>query len=326
MPHSLRPDRQPGSSPRSLQTSSPEPHTLLHMKPVAKKGRVRQFVVITGLSGSGKASTLKAFEDLGFYCVDNLPVDLISKFAELTSNPGNRIKRTAVVVDIREGVGFSKLATVYKGLLKGSLKPALIFMEASDDALVRRFEETRRPHPLGRTLSVREGIQRERRLLRPLRRLADFVLDTSRMNPHELRDIIQARFGGAAKRKTMLVAVTSFGFRTGVPADADLVFDVRFLPNPNYVPELKKQTGRDSAVRRFMDSYPETREFLTRLMDLLLYLLPEYVREGKSYLTIAIGCTGGRHRSVAIAEKIGKQLEADGYQVNVTHRDIARAG
>jgi RNase adapter protein RapZ len=296
------------------------------MKAPANKGRTRQFVVITGLSGSGKASTLKAFEDLGFYCVDNLPVDLIAKFAELTSNPGNRILQTAVVVDIREGVGFGKLTSVYRGLLKGPLKPALIFMEASDDVLVRRFEETRRPHPLGRSLSVREGIRRERRLMRPLRRMADFVLDTTRMNPHELRDIIQARFGGAAKRKTMLVAVTSFGYRTGVPADADLVFDVRFLPNPNYVPKLKKQTGRDAAVRRFMDSYPETREFMTRLMELLLYLLPEYLREGKSYLTIAIGCTGGRHRSVAIAERIGKQLEGEGYHVKVTHRDISRAG
>ena len=188
------------------------------------------------------------------------------------------------------------------------MRPSLVFLEASDKALIRRFEETRRPHPLGRDLPVREGIRLERMLLKPMRQLASVVIDTTRLNVHELRDLIQTRFGGIAARRSMLISSVSFGYRFGVPADADLVFDVRFLPNPNFVPRLKNKTGRDVGVRRFMDSYPQTHEFMSRLMNLLLYLLPQYVREGKSYLTIAIGCTGGRHRSVYLAEEVANAL------------------
>jgi len=295
------------------------------MKSVPANKPARQFVLITGLSGSGKGSVLKAFEDLGFYCVDNLPIDLIPKFAGLCSSPRSRIRRAAVVVDIRGGEALSQLPAMYHSLTRNNLKPALVFLEASDQALVRRFEETRRPHPLGRDLPVREGIRLERLLLKPMRQLADAVIDTTRMNVHELRDFVQARFGGLATRKSMLVSVASFGFRFGVLPDADLVFDVRFLPNPNYVPRLKTKTGRDAAIRRFLDSYPQTREFVKRLMDLLLYLLPNYVREGKSYLTIALGCTGGRHRSVALAEQIANALAREGYRTKVLHRDMARA-
>jgi RNase adapter protein RapZ len=290
------------------------------------KKPLRQFVLITGLSGSGKGSALKAFEDLGFYCVDNLPVDLIPKFAELRRQPGSHIERAAVVVDIRGGEALSQLPAMYQSLARNHhLRYALVFLEASDSALVRRFGETRRPHPLGRDLPVREGIRLERLLLKPMRQVATAVIDTTRMNVHELRDFIQARFGGVAGRKAVLLSVVSFGFRFGVPPDADLVFDVRFLPNPNYVPQLKSKTGRDRAVRRFMDRYPQTQEFVTRLMDLLLYLLPHYIREGKSYLTVAIGCTGGRHRSVALAEQIGQALSREGYRTKLTHRDIARS-
>jgi len=295
------------------------------MRSRSDKKLPRQFVVITGLSGSGKGSVLKAFEDLGFYCVDNLPIDLMPKFAELCGAPGSRIRRAAVVVDIRGGEALSQLPAMYHNLARNNLKPALVFLEASDQALVRRFEETRRPHPLGRDLPVREGIRLERVLLKPMRQLADAVIDTTRMNVHELRDFVQARFGGVAARKSLLVSVASFGFRFGVLPDADLVFDVRFLPNPNYVPRLKSKTGRDAAVRRFVDSFPQTREFLKRLMDLLLYLLPNYVREGKSYLTIAIGCTGGRHRSVTLAEETASVLAREGYRTKVLHRDIGRA-
>jgi UPF0042 nucleotide-binding protein len=294
------------------------------MKYASTKKLPAQFVVITGLSGSGKASVLKAFEDLGFYCVDNLPIDLMPKFAELCSAPGSRIQRAAVVVDIRGGEGLSQLPAMYHRLMEGDLKPTLVFLEASDRALIRRFEETRRPHPLGRDLPVREGIRLERTLLKPMRQLADAVIETSRMNVHELRDFVQARFGGLETRQTVLISVVSFGFRFGVPQDADLVFDVRFLPNPNYVRRLKSKTGRDVAVRRFVDSYPQTQEFMKRLMDLLLYLLPNYVREGKSYLTIAIGCTGGRHRSVALAEEIHSALRREGYRSRIVHRDIGR--
>ncbi len=282
-------------------------------------------MLITGLSGSGKGSVLKAFEDLGYHCVDNLPLDLIERFAEMCRQPGSRIEKAAVVVDIREGEALSQLPTVFHNLTRDHLKISLVFLEASDHALIRRFEETRRPHPLGRDLPVREGIRLERVLLKPMRRLADMVIDTSRLNVHELRELILSRFGRIAARKSMLVSVISFGFRAGVPPDADLVFDVRFLPNPNYVAKLKKMNGRDLAVRRFMDSYPETREFLGRLLDFLQFLLPRYVQEGKSYLTVAIGCTGGRHRSVALAEQLGKSLARDGYKVKIAHRDLAHA-
>ena len=282
-------------------------------------------MVITGMSGSGKASALKAFEDLGYHCVDNLPFDLILKFAEMFQQPKSTIDRAAVVVDIRGGEALSQLTSHYQDLARNkALHPSLLFMEASDHALIRRFEETRRPHPLGRDLPVREGIRLERVLLKPMRQLANVVVDTSRLNVHELRDLILTRFGGMAARRAMLVSTVSFGYRLGVPADADLVFDVRFLPNPNFVPRLKSKTGRDVGVRRFMDSFPQTREFTSRLMNLLLYLLPQYIREGKSYLTIAIGCTGGRHRSVFLAEQLARNLANEGYNTQVSHRDIGK--
>ena len=295
------------------------------MKTASSGKPQRQFVLITGLSGSGKGSALKAFEDLGYYCVDNLPVDLITKFADLCSAPGSRIERAAVVVDIRGGEALGELPAVYHSVRRHNLKVSLVFLEASDQALIRRFEETRRPHPLGRDLSVREGIRLERALLKPMRELADAVIDTTRMNVHELRDSVQLRFGGLVGRKALLLSVVSFGFRFGVPTDSDLVFDVRFLPNPNYVPRLKSKTGRNRAVQRFIDKYPQTQEFVSRVMDLLLYLLPHYIREGKSYLTISIGCTGGRHRSVALAERINKALSSEGYKTKLVHRDIGRA-
>jgi UPF0042 nucleotide-binding protein len=286
----------------------------------------KQFVLITGMSGSGKASVLKSFEDLGYHCVDNLPFDLILKFSEMCQQPGSRIDRAAVVVDIRGGEALSQLPTHYRDLARNKhLNPSLVFLEASDKALIRRFEETRRPHPLGRDLPVREGIRLERMLLKPMRQLASVVIDTTRLNVHELRELIQTRFGGIAARRSMLTSVVSFGYRFGVPTDSDLVFDVRFLPNPNFVPRLKNKTGRDKGVSRFMDSFPQTQEFQTRLMSLLLYLLPNYLREGKSYLTIAIGCTGGRHRSVYLAEQVTEALVREGYKTKVSHRDIGKA-
>jgi UPF0042 nucleotide-binding protein len=282
----------------------------------------KQFVLITGMSGSGKGSVLKAFEDLGYQCVDNLPIDLIARFAETCQRGASRMQRAAVVVDIREGAALSQLPTVYQDLRNSHLNLSLVFLEASDKALIRRFEETRRPHPLGSELPVREGIRLERSLLKPMRQLADVTIDTTRMNVHELRELIQRRFGGISARRAILVSVVSFGFRFGVPADANLVFDARFLPNPNYIPRLKSKTGRDAVVQRYMDSFPSTREFMKHLMSLIFYLLPHYMQEGKSYLTIAIGCTGGRHRSVVIAEKVGHALAGEGYKTRVSHRDI----
>lgn len=293
------------------------------MKKAHAKAATRQLVVITGLSGSGKGSVLKSFEDLGYYCVDNPPIDLIPKFADLCSSPRSHIERAAVVVDVREGEALSQLPVMYQNLEREGLKRSLVFLEASDEVLIRRFEETRRPHPLGRNLPVIEGIRLERNLLKPIRQLADAIIDTSHMNVHELREFVQDRFGGK-RHKTMLVSVVSFGFRYGVPHDADLVFDVRFLPNPNYVSGLREKTGRDPAVKKFINSQSQTRELVARLSDLLFYLLPHYIREGKSYLTIAIGCTGGRHRSVAIAERIASMLEDGGYKIKISHRDIKR--
>ena len=294
------------------------------MRAHSSKKPHRQLVVITGLSGSGKGSVLKAFEDLGFYCVDNLPLDLIPKFADLCHEPGSHIQRAAVVVDIREGDVLSRLPSTYQGLHRKGLKLSLVFLEASDKILMRRFEETRRPHPLGRDLPVREGIRLERMLLKPMRQIADAVIDTSRMNVHELREFVQIRFGGLKTRRSLLISVVSFGYRHGVPPDADLVFDVRFLPNPNYVASLKNKNGRDRIVQRFMDKYPQTKEFEVRLMDLILYLLPHYIREGKSYLTVAVGCTGGRHRSVALGERIADELENEGSKTKLVHRDIGK--
>jgi len=295
------------------------------MKTAPAKKLARQFVVITGLSGSGKGSVLKAFEDLGYYCVDNLPIGLIPKFAELCQLPDSHIELAAVVADIREGEALSQLPGMYQNLDRSNTKISLVFLEATDHSLMRRFGETRRPHPLGRDLPVREGIRLERILLKPMRKLADVVIDTTRMNVHELRDFVQLRFGGIKARGTIFISVVSFGFRFGVPADAELVFDVRFLPNPNYIPRLKNKTGRDTTVQRFMDSFPQTKEFMDRLKDFLLYLLPHYMREGKSYLTIAVGCTGGRHRSVALAERIASALGSEGYKTKIVHRDIGHA-
>jgi UPF0042 nucleotide-binding protein len=286
--------------------------------------RRKHFVLITGMSGSGKGSVLKAFEDLGYHCVDNLPIDLIPRFAETCQHGASRVQRAAVVVDIREGSALSQLPTLYRDLKNRYSNLSLVFLETSDKALIRRFEETRRPHPLGRELPVREGIRLERALLKPMRQLADVTIETTRMNVHELRELIQRQFGGLSARRAILVSVVSFGFRFGVPADANLVFDARFLPNPNYIPGLKSKTGQDAVVQRYMDSFPSTREFIKHLMSLLFYLLPNYMQEGKSYLTIAIGCTGGRHRSVAMAEKVGHALAGEGYKTKVSHRDIGK--
>lgn len=295
------------------------------MKTSSVKKTHGQFVVITGLSGSGKGSVLKAFEDLGYYCVDNLPIGLLPKFAELCQLPDSHIERAAVVADIREGEALSQLPAMYQSLDRTNTKVSLVFLESTDHALIRRFGETRRPHPMGRDLPVREGIRLERMLLKPMRKLADVVIDTTRMNVHELRDFVQLRFGEMKARGAIFISVVSFGFRFGVPPDAELVFDVRFLPNPNYVPRLKNKTGRDDAVQKFMNAYPQTQEFMDRLKDFLLYLLPHYIHEGKNYLTIAIGCTGGRHRSVALSERTASVLSSEGYRTKIVHRDIGRS-
>ena len=281
-----------------------------------------ELVIITGMSGSGKASVLKAFEDLGYYCVDNLPVDLIPRFAELAVQSTD-IRRTALVVDVREGSKLEELPGILKSVRR-MIPTRVVFLEASDSVLVRRFSETRRPHPLGTDSPVKSALKTERRHLGAIRRLADFVIDTSKFNVHELRAHINERFHEKSPEKGILVSSVSFGFREGVPEDADLVFDVRFLPNPHFVPEFRPLTGRHPRVAKYIRSFPQTKEFVSRISDLLIYLLPHYIHEGKSYLTIAFGCTGGQHRSVMIAEEVGKHLRRAGYRVKVGHRDCPK--
>jgi len=280
-------------------------------------------VVITGLSGSGKGTVLKAFEDLGYYSVDNLPIDLIPKFAELAKNAHN-IRRAALVVDIREGSALDRLPAMLKRIRR-EVPTRLLFLEADDAALIRRFSETRRPHPLGVEQSVADSIRHERERLTRIRSLADPIINTSKFNVHELRETIHKTFGGDKQAPEILVQVTSFGYRYGVPPDSDLVFDVRFLPNPNYIPAFKNLSGKHPSVARYIRSFPQTIEFIQRISDLLVYLLPHYIAEGKSYLTISFGCTGGHHRSVLIANEIRKRLGRAGFRVKETHRDVNKA-
>jgi UPF0042 nucleotide-binding protein len=282
----------------------------------------RHLVVLTGLSGSGKSTVLKSFEDMGFYCVDNLPVELMPIFAELHGAGDGDFARAALMIDAREGLQLQKLPPLLKHLRKDH-PITLVFIEAQDDALLRRYSETRRPHPLGKDYSVRESLRRERELMAPIRKLADVVIDTTQFNVHELRNFVTERFKNPDKRPLM-VSVVSFGYRYGVPTDADLVFDVRFLPNPHFVPKLREFTGKDPKVRRYIRSFPQTGEFLRRVEGLLTYLIPHYAREGKSYLTIAFGCTGGKHRSVMMSEAVKKYLEKRGTTAKVVHRDIEK--
>jgi len=296
-------------------------------KPQAKgeantHGSERELVVLTGMSGSGKLSALKAFEDLGYYSVDNLPLELVPRFADLVRQSAE-IQRAALVVDVREGIrldGFPKILTQ----VRKTLPTRVVFLEASDDVLVRRFSETRRPHPMGRTQTVVEGIRAERKRLEPIRNVADIIIDTTKFNVHELRAHINAQFERGAESKNLTISTTSFGFKNGVPTDADLVFDVRFLPNPHFVPEFRKLTGRHPKVAKYVRSFPQTKEFLDKATEMLKFLLPHYVDEGKSYLTVAFGCTGGQHRSVFIAEEMKKRLEATGHRVKTVHRDMPR--
>ncbi len=284
-------------------------------------GQTNGLVIITGLSGSGKGTVLKAFEDLGYYAVDNLPVDFIPKFAELLD--GSKLRFAAIVIDIREGEALRRFPAMFRKLRR-TVPVQLIFLEADDETLVRRFSETRRPHPLGTNRSVIKSVKAERQALAPIRALAGHLINTTKFNVHELREWIGEKFAGGRDESHIMVYITSFGFRHGIPAESDLVFDVRFLPNPNYIPEFKKLTGRHPRVARYIRTFPQTTEFIERISGLLIYLLPHYIHEGKSYLTIAFGCTGGHHRSVMIAAEIHKRLKRAGYRVKETHRDIAR--
>lgn len=282
-----------------------------------------EFVILTGLSGSGKTHAIRALEDLGYFCVDNLPSQLIPTFAELATRGDTNLERVAIVVDVREGGFLRQFPRVYRKLkATPGVEPRLIFLEANRASLVRRFSETRRPHPLAPDRSVAEGIDEERRKLARIRSLADLIIDTSNLTVHELRDVFMRMTRQDRPRSEMVVNLVSFGFKHGPPLDADLVFDVRCLPNPHFVDRLRPLTGRDPKVVRFMRRHAATGEFIDKLTAFLNFALPLYVREGKSYLTVAIGCTGGQHRSVMVAEALKKSLAgAKNVRLRVKHRD-----
>jgi UPF0042 nucleotide-binding protein len=289
---------------------------------VAARGRqLPQVLIITGLSGSGKTHVSRALEDIGWFCVDNLPVALIPRFSELIRG-SKAFRRSSLVVDIREGEFLSLFPKVYRELKAKGLAASLIFLEADEKVLVRRFSETRRPHPLGVNAPILDGIREEKDALRSIRKMADLILDTSGYTVHQLRDHIREQYDLRAEGSPLVVSVMSFGYKHGLPSEADLVFDVRFLPNPNFVPALKRLTGTHAAVVRYLRRQPDTAKLLAKLKSLLGFLLPRYLKEGKSYLTIAVGCTGGRHRSVMIAETLAKELTGGRYVVKVRHRDV----
>ena len=285
----------------------------------------RELVVISGPSGSGKTLALRTFEDGGYFCVDNLPVTLIPVFADLCAGSRQDIKRAALVVDVREGTLLKDFPEIYRRLkTEPGRHVRLIFFECDDETLIRRFSETRRPHPLAPGGNLEEGIRRERQMLAPLRDLADLILDSSGFTVHEMRRYLLEHVAPQPGGQPMTITILSFGYKHGVPSESDLLFDTRFLPNPFFVEGLRSRTGRDPAVVAYLEASSEYVEFRRRLLDLLSFLIPQYIREGKSYLTASIGCTGGRHRSVALAEGIAADLRAQGYAVTAAHRDLEK--
>jgi RNase adapter protein RapZ len=287
-----------------------------------------RFIVLTGQSGAGKSQAIRALEDLGYFCVDNLPTMLIPTVAELARRAGSGLEKVAIVVDVREGAFLSQFPRVFRRVRRmPGLRPVLIFLEARDAVLVRRFSETRRPHPLAKDRPVIDGIREERRALKPIRAMADEIVETSDLTMYDLRDAFMAVARGQARARPLQVTLVSFGFKHGIPVESDLVFDVRFLPNPHFFPRLRRLSGRDRAVAAFMRRHPATQETVDRLAALLKFLIPQYADEGKSYLTVGLGCTGGQHRSVFVAEQLRRALVSiAGVRLHVRHRDMAPGG
>ncbi len=281
----------------------------------------RSIVILTGMSGSGKSTAIRALEDVGFFCIDNMPAPLLPKVAELSSASGES-RRLAFVIDARERMYLSETPRVLAELKRAGHRVDVLFLDSSDETLIRRFSETRRRHPLSERGSVEEGIAQERALLETLRAGAEHLIDTSNLTVHELKQLIQSRFA-AGDANVLALSVMSFGFRHGLPQHADMVLDVRFLPNPHFVPELRPLTGVDPPVQSFVVDRPESQEFIEKVVELLRFLLPRYQREGKAYVTVAIGCTGGKHRSVAMAAEIARRI-GEGVPLNLVHRDVTK--
>jgi len=284
-----------------------------------------RFVVITGLSGAGKTEAVRSLEDLGFFCVDNLPPVLIAKFAELCYQTEGKIRKIALVIDIRGGEFFDELLSRLDDLEEEGIRWEILFLEASDQTLIKRFKESRRRHPLSPDDRVIKGIEEERQRLKGIRERADYILDTSSLRPRQLKEELANLFEGEGKREGLLVSVVSFGYKHGIPLDADLVFDVRFLPNPYYNELLKDHSGENLAVRDYVMKWKDTKKFLNMLGEFMEFLIPRYIQEGKSNLVIGIGCTGGRHRSVIIANELTDLLKQEGHRVIADHRDIDKS-
>ncbi|CUU50952.1 RNase adapter RapZ [Clostridium beijerinckii] len=283
-----------------------------------------RFVIVTGLSGAGKTQATRTLEDLGYFCVDNLPPKLISKFAEVCTQSGGNIEKVALVIDIRGGIFFDDFFEALNYLKKNEFKYEILFLEATDEVLIKRFKETRRSHPLSPDGRVLTGITQEREKLREVKNIADIIIDTSKYEIRHLREKINKNYGDHTyPEKQLSITVLSFGFKYGIPVDSDLVFDVRFIPNPFYIPELKQYSGNDEPVKDYVLKQDETVNFIEKLVDMLKYLIPNYIKEGKSQLIISIGCTGGRHRSVAIANEVYERLNKENYNSKIEHRDVA---
>lgn len=286
-----------------------------------------RFVVVTGMSGGGKSTALKMLEDAGFYCVDNLPLSLVEKFVELISMPNSEISKVVLGLDVRSDQSFRDATRVLKQLKDKGYQFEILFMDANDSALIKRYKETRRVHPLAVDGRLEDGVKKERRVLDDIKRNADYVIDTSNLLTRELKEELDRIFVGNGEYNSLMVTVMSFGFKHGIPADADLVFDVRFLPNPFYIEELKYKTGNDREIQDYVLSFKEAEEFLTKLADMVRFLMPNYVKEGKYRLVIAIGCTGGKHRSVTLANELYKRIKDEGkYGIKLYHRDIVSQG
>lgn len=283
-----------------------------------------EILIITGMSGAGKSLCVKYFEDIGYFCVDNLPPSLIPKFAEVILQGKSPIEKIALIIDIRGGAMFLDLMPALFTLDEMGISYKILFLDASDTVLVKRFKESRRMHPLSQDGRLIEGIEKEREILGPMKEKADFIIDTSSLTPRQLREAIVDHFVEGKSFKGIIINIVSFGFKYGIPIDSDLVFDVRFVPNPYYIPELKHMTGLDTEVAEYVMGFPESRTFVNKATDMVNFLLPYYVKEGKSQLVIGIGCTGGRHRSVTIAEKLHDRLKKKGISAVIEHRDITK--
>ncbi len=282
------------------------------------------FIVITGLSGAGKSEAARCFEDMGYFCIDNLPPSLITRMAELAAMPGSAVKKVALVSDVRGGHFFEDLQNALKALQERGIVYRVLFLQASDESLLKRFKETRRPHPLAEEGRIIEGIQKERSMLRTLKGEADMVIDTSSLSAQDFREKIRLTFLGLEKQKAMIVTVMSFGYKYGMPLDADIIMDVRFLPNPHYIEELRYFHGGEEPVKKYVMSQKATKDFLSKFFELLSFLLVNYTKEGKSYLNLALGCTGGTHRSVTLAETTAEFLRDKGYPIIIRHRDVGK--